>query len=80
MGRKKHGANVQALDYCDLFFYISSPREELEKIFSKQMQGFNQSKEDYVKNVHDDVIFLPPNEPIITGKQGKAKFIVSKLV
>ncbi len=43
------------------------------------MQGFNQSKEDFVKNVCDDVIFLAPDEPIIKGKQGETIYALVRV-
>ncbi len=47
------------------------PCAEVEETLRSSIQGFNQSKEDFVKDVCDDVIFLPPDAPIIKGKQGK---------
>ncbi len=36
--------------------------------------GYNTSKDGFVKHVHDDVIFLAEDQPIIKGKQGKLLF------
>ena len=33
--------------------------------------GYNTSKDEVVKNVRDDVIYLPEDDPIIKGKQGE---------
>ncbi len=51
--------------------FPSSLREELEKTTSSMVQGFRDLKEDFVGKVRDDVITLPPDEPIIKGKQGE---------
>ena len=38
---------------------------------SAVITGYNTSKDGFVQNVHDDVICLPEDEPILKGKQGK---------
>ncbi len=50
--------------------FFSTPAE-IEKMASDLNVGYNTSKEEMIKNVHDDVIFLAEDEPIIKGKQGK---------
>ncbi len=42
------------------------------------MQGYSQSKEGFVKNVCDDVIFLAPDEPIMKGKEGETSCTMVK--
>ncbi len=43
----------------------------MEKIISSIVEGYNHSKEDFTQTARDDIIFLPPGEPILKGRQGK---------
>ncbi len=42
----------------------------MAKVKRRFVDDYNGSKDDFVRYALDDIVFLPPGEPILTGKQG----------